>query len=178
MNKKFLGITIIVAILALPMSAVMATKPTEIVNSSFTTDIFAITQTPINGPLGTVPIYIFELTGEDCFTYTGAISGTASYSARWMFHGELGDPNTVITHNGYYIFDDATVTVGDITATGGLVIKAAGNGQHQAGLWKVISSDIVIEGTEEPISLHGQGEFLVTAVPGTYDVVGQLHFDP
>jgi hypothetical protein len=165
-----------VAMLALPISAVSATKPTEIVDCSFATNIAAITVTPIKGPLGTVPIYIFELTGDDCQIWTGDISGTASYSARWVFHGELYAPDTFITHTGYYIFEDATVTVGDITATGGLVIKAAGNKAHIAGAWRVISSDLEDE-SGEPVSLHGQGEFLEAGI-FTYDVVGQLHLDP
>jgi hypothetical protein len=177
-NKKImiaiLGLT--VTMLALPLSAASATKPIEITDSSFTVNIFALTITPIRGPLGKVPIYVEELAGEDCFTYTGDISGTASYIAQWITHGEPG-PNTKITHHGYYIFEDATVTIGDVTATGGLVIKASGNGQHPAGLWRVVSSDLVILGTEEPIGLNGQGEFLITETLGLYDVVGQLHFD-
>lgn len=177
MNNKILIVAVAFFIIAMLATPVLATKPTEIVGS-FTVDIFAITMTPINGPLGNVPITIIELTGEDCFTYSGAISGTASYSARWMYHGAMGDPNTFITHTGYYIFEDAAVTADSITATGSLVLKSSGNGQHEAGIWRVLSSDLVIQGTDESISLHGQGEFLVTEVQGIYDVVGQLHFDP
>jgi len=165
---------LIAAILGAPA---LASKPKETIGS-FTVDVFAITITPINGPVGSLPITVSELTGEDCFTYTGEISGVASYSARWVYHGDIGDPDSFITHVGYYIFEDATVTVGETTATGELVLKASGNAQHESGLWRVISSDLVIQGTNEPIGLHGQGEFLITAAPGSYDVVGQLHFDP
>lgn len=178
MNRKiFMTISAIFLISAILATPALASKPVE-VTGSFTVDISAITTTPIIGPVGTVPITVNQLTGEDCFTFTGDISGSASYSARWVYHAGFSDPDSFITHTGYYIFEDATVSVDDVTATGGLILKAAGNGQHEAGIWRVISSDLVIQGTEEPIRLQGQGEFLVTEVLGAYDIVGQLHFDP
>jgi hypothetical protein len=165
-----------VAMLATQLSAVLATKPTEIVDCSFATNVLAITVTPIKLPIGGSQITIVEMTGTDCQIWTGDISGVADYSACWVFHGELGAPDTFITHNGLYIFDEATVTVDGVTATGGLVIKAAGNKAAVAGAWRVISSDLEDE-SGEPVSLHGQGEFLEAGI-FTYDVVGQLHLDP
>ncbi|MEJ2271515.1 MAG: hypothetical protein P8X91_03315 [Candidatus Bathyarchaeota archaeon] len=179
MKKKILVTIVCLFVLiisAFPMSSVLAVKPTEI-SGNFTVDIFAITMTPIKGPFGNVPITIQELTGIDCFTFTGDISGTASYSARWMYHGDFSNPENFLTFTGITTFEDVTITVGDTTATGELVIKSTGNEQHQAGLWTVISSNL--ENTEgEQVSLHGQGEFLEPAVLGSYDVIGQLHFNP
>jgi hypothetical protein len=177
MNKKALGVFVsllAVAMLVLPMSAVSATKPEDIV-AAFTTDILKIVITPIKGPTGKSQITILEMVGTDDQTWTGAISGVASYSGRWVAHGALG--TGFVTHTGYYIFEDATVTVGDITATGGLVIKAAGNKPHEAGIWRVLSSDLVDSATDEPINLHGQGEIILQTM-SEYDVVGKLHFDP
>jgi hypothetical protein len=176
-NKKVLVIALAVAMLALPMSAVLATKPTEIVYGHFSVNPAAMIQTPVKTPTGKSPISIVDFTGTACQTWTGDISGVADYSARWVFHGEMFEEGSFITHHGLYIFDETTVTVGDVTAVGALVIKAAGNKAHVPGVWRVISSDLVAQGTEQPISLHGEGEFLVAGM-FDYDVVGEKHFDP
>jgi hypothetical protein len=179
MKKKIFGLFIsifVVAMLVLPMSAVLAAKPTEIVDCSFSVNVLAITQTPVKTLTGKSSITSVDMTGTDCMTWTGDISGVGDYSARWVFHGDM--PGGFITHHGLYTIDEATVTIGDVTAVGSVVIKADGNKQHPAGIWRVLSSDLVIEGTEEPISLHGQGEFIMLSPVGPYDVVGQMHFGP
>jgi hypothetical protein len=174
-QKKILVIALALAMLALPVSAVLATKPTEIIECSFSVNPAAMTDTPVKTPTGNSPIYSIDFFGPDSMTWTGDISGVGDYSARWVFHEE--SKGTFITHNGLYSIHEATVTVGDITAVGSLVIKAAGNKPHVPGVWRVLSSDLVIQGTEEPISLHGQGEFITVGF-FEYDVVGELHFGP
>lgn len=91
--------------------------------------------------------------------WEGAIEGLCVHEG-FMKRGENG------WMHGTYTFESATVTVGSVTATGGLTILG-----WQHGLWRII------EGTGDLSNLHGQGSGEnIGGVQWSY--TGQLHFDP
>jgi len=172
MNKKIFGVFVsllFIAILTLPMSMVFATTPTPVVGTKLTNLLLVVETTIKETKSG---IIITQVTAP--LIWEGAISGEGESVARYIYHKPEGmEPakhsNSVIT------FEEATVTVGTITRTGGLVIESTSNPAYPFGLW------IVVEATGDLAGLHGQGtsDFDSFDFPiMTFSYTGNLHFDP
>lgn len=177
-NRKILVIAaalIALAMFALPISAVSATKPTEM--DCTLVYLLGGTMTPLKEVTGNSEITSYAIDAPNSQILSGSITGIASYSGIWVVHGPLFMPGTHVTKNGIYTFATATVTDGVTTATGELVIGACANKEHEAGLWRIVSSNLLDSATGLPINVHGNGEFVTTEIPFTIDVVGYLHFD-
>jgi len=144
MNKKFFGVFVsifVVVMLALPMSAVYATKPEPIPLTGTKTltgdavirDIFA----------GTNLIELAKNGGGD---WTGDIEGHALYSGLALYK-----PNGEFMWVGRWVFEEATID----GRTGGLRIGSMTKGNYLTGegetkLW-------IESGTGELSSIRGKG---------------------
>jgi hypothetical protein len=165
MNKKILVFAVAlmaVVMVTLPVSLVSATKPMPV--------SFSITIIP-SGPPSAIKMAGKSDNGittpESNIILTGGISGTGTYSGRWVIHNS-GDPeNVFVTSKGRY---EIEATVDDNSGT--LIIEAcARSGGDKPALWRIVGS------TGDLAGLHGQGTF--TAVDFfNYNYVGQVHFDP
>lgn len=156
MKKKKLSILVIflsVAMLALPMSAVSATKPEK------------ITLTGTHNPgAGTVRVILAGESGnllmklKDCEdTWTGGISGVATFSGSWLFDGLV--PKTVV---GYWIFEEVTI----LGRTGGLRIGANGD-----EVW-------IESGSGELKGVNGRGTTTTVVPMVSYNYEIELQYHP
>lgn len=172
MNRKVLVIAVAlmaVAMLAVPISAVYATTPTPVVATN-STNLLLVVETTIKETKS--GIIITQVTAPSI--WEGAISGESESVARYIYHKPEGmEP---AKHSNFVItFEEATVTVGTITRTGGLVIESTSNPAYPFGLWTVV------EATGDLAGLHGQGtnDFDSFTFPiMTFSYTGNLHFDP
>ena len=165
MNKKILIFAVAlmaVVTVTLPVSLVSATKPLPV--------SFSVTIIPSGPPAAPKMAGNSDngfVTPESDIFLTGGISGTGTYSGRWVIHNS-GDPeNVFVTSKGRY---EIEATVDDKSGT--LYFKACTKtGSGKPSTWRIVG------GTGELAGLHGQGTF--TAVDlFNYNYVGQVHFDP
>jgi hypothetical protein len=163
MNKKVLGITavlMVVAMLAATMSVAYAKKPTPIAG---TWTIFSGT---VNSNFAGSSDTLIE-THEDTITLVGGIEGTGDYDRRLVFHKYTPAPPWQVTQQGII-----TIEAKVDEKEGLLYIKTVANSMTSPdGEWTIIG------GTDGLVNLHGQGKFSHTS-PITFGYVGQVHFDP
>jgi hypothetical protein len=167
MNRKVLVIAVAlmaVAMIALPISAVSATKPMP-VSGTFTMFPGVISEN--NAGNSDNSIWTFE---DLPVIFDGGIIGTGSYDGRWVVHN-YDDPLALwVNSKGHYEIE-ATVD----GKSGTLYIEAGSNSGHPTTLkpakWRIIG------GTGELANLHGQGTFIGETI-FLYVYTGQVHFDP
>ena len=161
-SKKILGVftsLLVVAMLALPMSATYATKPTPVSGTFYSVPNGTI-ETRFAGKSDNV---IMTVIGE--LMWTGDIAGLAAYEGFWITHKGHTNARGISTV-------DATVN----DKSGTLTIYQGSWSEPIPGLvrghWRIIS------GTGDLANLHGQGTFEETGVPMVFAYTGQIHFDP
>ena len=155
MNRNILGLAVafmVVAMLALSAVGVYATTPITVIGTITVNADYDLPQRQA-GKSDNV-FYTFMGTQD----WAGAIVGTC------VHEGHAKKSSTMM---GTYTFESATVTVGSVSKTGGLVI----GGWQSDGLWRIIS------GTGELSNLHGQGTG-ENIGDSKWSYTGQLHFDP
>ncbi len=170
LNKKVLGIAVFLlalAMLAVPISAVYATKPIP-VSGTFML-LVGGTITPRDAGKSTNRIQ----TITDVPTlFAGDISGTGYYDSRWVIHNS-DDPAASWRMN---VKSTYTITATVDGKSGILHFETSGFtlSKHPNG-WRITG------GTGDLAGLQGQGTFTDNpATPNPFDYIysGQVHFDP
>jgi hypothetical protein len=163
MNKKALGIFVcllVVAMLALPISAGFATKP-ETIEGTFTmlpTGPPPFPEASVR-PCGKSDMAILTWT-ELAMNVEGDMEGTGVYSGRWICVWENDMPAEVRAGIGEYTLD---VEIGELS------------GQLTIGINK--GNMAIIGGTGDLANLHGTGS-VSAAGPTVYAYSMNVHFDP
>lgn len=154
LSRKIIGILTIllaIAVIALPISSVCATKPVN-VSGTFSAGVIPV---PVKFAGNNI---IFEHSGTGA--WTGDITGDSIGVHRWVSHA-----NGITNVRVELTFPSATV----LGESGTLYIlflgKITGPGVGE-GTWRIIG------GAGDLANLHGGG----TWSPGQYE--GQVHFDP
>jgi hypothetical protein len=163
MSKKVLGVVVsllVVAMLALPMSAVFATKPSQI--SGTMTMIDPMSHVSMR-PLGNSGNQIWTFTDAPQ-VFTGGIEGTGFYNGKWVVYKPFTPDMKLRTAIGVYSLD----------------VEVAGvSGELTIGVPKSMKL-IIIGGTGGLENLHGTG--MLVMVPGgmglEYTYSMDIHFDP
>lgn len=165
MKKKNLLLTtfVIIAILAVPMSTVSATKPMAVNGNRI-----GLGGSPVEPPrrAGNSDNLILHLAASH--QWTGDIEGLSNTDVtRIMFNYFSSEPIWVNIH-AVCTFPEATV----MSKTGSLTIRLdfrnlEGNVD---GTW------VIIDGTEDLTNLRGQGK--IFGVVPNFEYSGQVHFDP
>lgn len=177
MKRKVLGFFVsllAVAILALPMSVVSATKPQEIV---FYQIAFSGTGTTVSDYAGESDNYFMAFTGTQSKFYwdwngmslTNEM-GEGNFIGIWILHG-FTPPLSYESRNGYGTTTIEVTDWGEGGETGTIVIRAS------SGKWHIIS------GTIGGRNVHGGGieRFLGVTFPDfniIMEYAGTIHFDP
>jgi hypothetical protein len=159
MNRKVLVIAVAlmaVAMLAVPISAVYATKPTHVEGTFVPTpgSTYVTRQADDN--------FIVEIEGPHA--WTGSFEGTSYSEGRWVWHKFFdSDPENDFLR--VHVVYTLNVEYDDLTGT--LTILATG------GTWTIIS------GTGDLANLHGQGTtYAIDPSIFLMGYEGQVHFDP
>jgi len=164
MNKKVLVIALALAMLALPMSAVLAKNNLKFIDVAGT---LTITPTAITvpKPAGESGNVVLVVTGNTA-TWSGGIDGVADASGHFLAHN-AGTPDAYTTARNIHTFTNAEVD----GKQGGLTIISVGSSLAH-GQWRIVS------GTGELAGIHGQGTWSTIALPFLYEYEGTVHFDP
>ncbi len=163
MNKKVLGVFVsllVVGMLALPMSAAYATKPTTV--TWISTRVTA--GTPDYRQAGSSDNWVLTTQGVG-MSWVGDITGSGTYEGRWVLHDfDPGPPPSAGAVNvlGIYTMD--------VTYDGesGSLTVLAGGGEN----WRILS------GTGGLENLRGHGTLEAIVPIFVYRFTGQVHFDP
>jgi hypothetical protein len=160
MNKKVLVLALAVAMLALPLSAVSATKPMPVAGQFFPT-----AEPGLSPSFAGKSANNFLTITEGYQMWTGSFEGTANSHALWIIH-KAGDPEAP----GWHITVARAVFELDIVfdgKEGTLTLKA------ESGNWRIMS------GTGELANLRGQGKLtVINAELMMFGYEGQVHFEP
>ena len=167
MNKKVLVIALAVAMLALPMSAVSATKPYEVSGSIAS----GITAPPSSRDAGINTFMYFNTASVWTGDTADDISGTTVGTQTWIIHNNEKNPHVNIPDVELFF---TTATVGGLTGTLKIRMRLLmadpelnPNPNFPVhGTWQIIDATGELEG------LHGHG----TWGGGWY--AGELHFAP
>lgn len=186
MKKKILGIAVLSLALCMlfPIGSVFAAKPMD-VSSTLVMDLMTSANTKVAGNNVFLDrTFIGSFTG-------GNFEGDVSREATLIINGKTNTPNPIsppasqvsITDQTFYV-TNARVTVDGIVAVGEFEISA--NGKVGNVKWHISSSDMTIEGTDEPVKMHGNGMIeVVSYVPNptpppiltiTNTIKGQVSF--
>lgn len=168
MKKKavvFIGFLMAAAMLALPISAVSATKPEEITFFGY-----PLGDTSVWEQKGKSDNWVATWTDNPWrFSATGVITATGVYNGHWTAHGVTG-PWEARSVTGMGVFEVAVSRWMGVAATGSLVIGAT-VGEHAS--WTILHG--VINGK----AVHGGGTSdPVPNVDFVYQYEGTIHFDP
>ena len=166
LNKKVLGLALIllfVAMLALPMSMVSATKPTT-VNGDRT----KISSSPVEPPKrpGESDNVIVHVAASH--EWTGGIEGIDSTDATRIMHNWFSPEPLWVNIRAVSTFASATVMgkTGPLTIRLDFRINVDGNAD---GTW------VIIGGTGQLANLNGQGK--IFGPVGDFSYSGQVHFN-
>ena len=161
LKKKIFGILfglLVVAMLALPISAVYATKPIPVAGTFFPTGMASmVTRTP-----GNSDNLILEFEGSQ--TWMGSFVGSAVTECNWIVHKESDPeaPGNDLSNRCLFTLD-----VEYDGKSGTLIIKGA------EGHWRIVS------GTGDLANLRGQGTIsVINAELMIMGYEGQVHFNP
>ena len=159
---------VVISLFVLPVPLTIASQPID-ASGEFAVNLITYSQTTTKELTGESTITINDVIADE--EWTGSISGSAQYLGRWIYQdGKAKTTSSII------IFEVAIVSVGEVSATGGLVLKSVSNPGVEAGVWTVVEATGELEG------LHGHGAIGspgVTNFPNIiYGYTGTLHFAP
>ena len=175
MKNKILGVFVsllTVAMLAVPIAAVSATKPIQIAGKW--------------RPTNTVPISPPKYAGANVFTYfsvegeyfEGPIIGDFVHTIEIIMH--FGEPEQMLPATFNWKIErtfEGTVEVNEVTYEGTLLIRLNAKGTIPGGPGVLKGTWVIISGTDELANLHGQGKW-TNLVGAEFYYEGQIHFDP
>jgi hypothetical protein len=161
-NSKVLVLALAMVMLALPMSAVSASKPIHVEG---TIELISAVPMDVRASGNSDNLIITMGITEQWY---GSIEGVSEpFEAIWVTHNwvdPMGGPDTWFNVHEKFTFDTVTI----LGRSGSLTMEL--NIQGATGHW------VILSGTGELAGLHGKGTGSLLTLPYSYS--GQVHFDP
>jgi len=174
-KKKVLVIAVVllaVAISALPLSVVSATKPMQIAGKWRPTDSTLI---PPPKSAGANRFMCLLVEGE---YFEGSLIGDFVHTIEMVTH--FGEPEQLPPGKFNWKIErtfEGTLEVNEDTYEGTLLIRLNAKGPMPGGPGALKGTWVIVSGTGELANLHGQGKWTNLGGP-EYGYEGQIHFDP